>query len=164
MSSLEVDTQQLLRADNAVRAQKGVCLKVSKKAATGFIAAGTVAAFLIGLAIGFGCVQRSAQPTGRQGTTMRRAVAAPGQPQRVVGAQVVNPGGAYRFGSPIAGAPPVPRRLLTLACVCVAPQGWAERAADGVEQHHPAHPASSAAPLCVWPQPSHRPHPTLLVA
>ena len=60
MSSLEVDSQQLLRADNAVRAQKGVCLKVSKKAATGFIAAGTVAAFLIGLAIGFGCVQTRA--------------------------------------------------------------------------------------------------------
>jgi hypothetical protein len=63
MSSLEVDSQQLLRADNAVRAQKGVCLKVSNKAATGFIAAGTVAAFLIGLAIGFGCVQRTEQRT-----------------------------------------------------------------------------------------------------
>jgi hypothetical protein len=59
MSSLEVDSQQLLRADRAVKAEKGICLKVSQKTAIGITVGGIIVSFLIGLAIGFGCVASS---------------------------------------------------------------------------------------------------------
>jgi len=62
MSSLEVDSQQLLRADRAVKAEKGICLKVSQKTAIGITVGGVIVSFLIGLAIGFGGGQ-NAPPT-----------------------------------------------------------------------------------------------------
>ena len=65
---LEVDARErregpqrleLLRADRAVEAEKGICLKVSQKTAIGITVGGIIVSFLIGLAIGFGCVASS---------------------------------------------------------------------------------------------------------